>query len=1153
MLKPLRGVFSAALLIVGIAASSVFAWAQVSGTGALSGTVVDASGAVVPDAHVRVINEATAETRNVTTGDNGTYLVPLLPPGNYRVEVQKQGFKPTIQRGVSVIVRETNALTTALEVGTSEQTVTVEASAEQLQTQGAALGRVTGTDMVAGLPLVTRNFTQIIGLNAGIGSDVQDASGLGRGNSTGYGAVGGVPDFSANGAVTQDNSYLMDGADINDIMSTGSFSGGIAIPNPDAILEFKVQTGQYDAATGRNSGANVNVVTKSGTNQFHGNLWEFLRNNDMNANSFFRNKAGAARPLLRQNQYGLTFGGPILKDKLFFFASWQGTRQLNGVNAACSSNVYEPAFTNDRSAAALGSLFAGQRGKFQGTSGPAIAADGSNINPAALALLNLKLPNGQYAIPTPQIITQSAPFATQGFSAFSQPCKFTEDQGMFNVDYVQSGKSKFALRFFIADDTTTQTINTSNAYMTGTPVPGFPILRPITYYNFSLAHTYLFSNNLFNSATFGFHYTPAKATDVENFTYSNVGIAASGYDNIYPVVGVAGSAQLGGSGQGDQNAERTSTVNDTLSYVRGRHLIRVGGDYTFYNWDVVDYHSFGGILAQSWPDLLLGLSAAQNGSSFSNIYTSFDDPGLFGRKFRVHSASAFVQDDIKVTPRFTLNLGLRYELYGQFGDELGRQGIFNWALANPTPPPSGSYNGFVVASNYQGVLPPGVTRSPNTSASEGQGENTWNPRLGFAYRLPGTDRVVLRGGYGGYHQRLVGYAVLQTMLQPPFAQSRLLTGTTNAAATLQNPFGPYPSLPNFPAYSPTTNLNFLNFAPNIRPPFSQTYNFQAQTKLTNSMVLEIGYVGRRGLHLLRNQSYNEAMWASPSNPIRGVTTDTLANLTARLPVEGFSAPGPDYMETEGSSWYNALQVSLSKRVSHGVQFLASYTYARLFATDVNTSNFPGPGGNATGEQNHPGNRYGPDQFVRPHRFVISYVWELPWLRNSKSLAGSLLGGWSLSGATTIQSGERLTLLRSNVNNVYGITADRAEIAPGCTYSQLLTSGAIQSRLTKYFNTACVTTPPIVGSDGIATDFGNSGVGIVTGPGQDNFDMSLGKRFRLGWPNEKANLEFRAEGFNIFNHPQFSNPDNNTSNSTFGYITSVSVNARIMQLALKFNF
>jgi hypothetical protein len=394
---------------------------------------------------------------------------------------------------------------------------------------------------------------------------------------------------------------------------------------------------------------------------------------------------------------------------------------------------------------------------------------------------------------------------------------------------------------------------------------------------------------------------------------------------------------------------------------------------------------------------------------------------------------------------------------------------------------------------------------------------------------------------------------LQSLLNPPFAQLRILTGTTNSAATLQNPFAPYPTFPSFPAYSPTTSLGFLNFAPNIQPPFSQTYDMDVQTQLTKTTLLELAYVGRRGLHLLDNESYNEAFLATPSNPVRGLTTSTLANLPQRVPVEGFSASGPDYMETEGASWYNSAQVTVSQRLNHGLQFQAAYTFARLFATDVQTSNYPGPGGNAVGEQNNPGNRYGPDQFVRPHRLVISYLWNIPWLKDSKTFAGRTLGGWSLSGVTTIQSGERLTLLNNNATNIYGITNDRAQIAPGCTYGQLTTSGSVVSRLTDYFNTACVTTPAIIGSDGIATAFGNIGVGTVTGPGQANFDLSLGKKFAIPRLTEATKLEFRAEAYNIFNHAQFANPDTTTSDSTFGYITGTSVNPRILQLALKLRF
>jgi len=434
--------------------------AQTSGTGAISGIVSDATGGSVADARILVTSQATGEARIVTSNSRGAYVVPALLPGLYEVQVTRDGFKTLSAHNIKVTVTEATPLDLHLEVGQVSERIMVEGSTEQLQTESSTLGHVTTGEQVQDLPLVTRNYTQIVSLNPGVAADVNDAGAIGRGNL----GMGGVP-ISSNGGTQADNNVQMNGVGINDLQSSGYFSGGVGIPNPDTIAEFKVQTGQYDAAYGRNAGANVDVITKGGSNNFHGAAWEFLRNEDLNANTFFRNAAGQPRPVLKQNQFGFDFGGPIKHDKLFFFTSYQGTRQRNGLDVNCSSSATSPPITDDRSATALGQLFAGQRGAIQdalGGVGPAIASDGSNINPVALNLLQMKLPNGQYVIPTPQTVDPSKNFEVQGFSAFSFSCPYSENQFMTNADWQISSKSKLEGRFFFSDSTTTFSIPQAN-------------------------------------------------------------------------------------------------------------------------------------------------------------------------------------------------------------------------------------------------------------------------------------------------------------------------------------------------------------------------------------------------------------------------------------------------------------------------------------------------------------------------------------------------------------------------------------------------------------------------------------------------------------------------------------------------------------------
>jgi hypothetical protein len=386
----------------------------------------------------------------------------------------------------------------------------------------------------------------------------------------------------------------------------------------------------------------------------------------------------------------------------------------------------------------------------------------------------------------------------------------------------------------------------------------------------------------------------------------------------------------------------------------------------------------------------------------------------------------------------------------------------------------------------------------------------------------------------------------------PFSVTRIAVASSNAGATLQNPFAPPPTLPTFPAYSPTTTITSFGDSQEFRPAIVQQYNLNTQTALGKDFLLEVGYVGTRSTHLLLQRSADQALFASPENPIRGVTTNTIANISDRQPILGFAPDSMVQVESTGAAWYNGLNVSLTKRFSKGLQFLASYTYSKTLDTAGAAVNLTAAG-NAivTGDQNDPGARYGNTDYSRPHRFVFSYVYQFPGHENQAGFLGHLLGGWESAGVLTIQAGQWISILDSNPSNVFGISEDRASVVPGCT--RYKTSGSVQNRLTNYFNATCFENPQVIGADGLGTAFGDSGVGIVRGPDQRNFDLAIIKRTKIGLLGEANNLEFRAEMFNSFNTPQFSNPDNSFSSPTFGHILTTSVNPRIVQFALKFNF
>jgi hypothetical protein len=1148
-----------AILAVVLLLSNVYG--QTASTAAVVGKVFDPSGAVIPGAEVHLLSHQTGATDTAVSDATGNFHFLLLPPGTYELQVNKTDFAPLHLPAINVLVTEILRLELHLRLASVAGNVRVSSEAPLIQTDTIALGRVVDHTAVTGLPLVTRNFAQIADLSPGVLTGVSNAGELGAGGTALSQIDKSNDGLFVHGARSYDNNFQMDGISVSDVQGSASASGGIPTLNPDAIQEFKVQTGLYDASYGRYGGANISLVTKSGTDSYHGDVFEFFRNDVLNANDYFLNQTGQQRPPLKQNQFGLDFGGPIIRKKLFFFGSYQGTRQTNALasgqaRTACTVSLSTPPITNDRSAAALGKLFGGMNGALGGV---AINPDGSNINSVALELLNLKLPDGSYLIPTPQTVNSAKPFASQGFSTFSQPCHYEADQFLVNGDYLQSSKSRFSLRSFWMNSSQLITFPGNGLNMAGN-LAGFPSNVSNDFRVISFSHTYTFSSNWLNQARFGYVRTLGNTTAQAPFAWSDLGVTAGrmNQENELVSLNVLGSISFA-SGFPRQFAQNSYVINDDVSHMVGKHTIRAGSSLTRFqdNLAIVGIGSFLQFL--SWPDFLLGLNAEQNGTdTFSNVYASVDDFGLLNREYRAWQGSAYGQDNYRISESLTLTFGLRYERLGQFGDQLGRNSSFDPNNADPNPPPQGSTAGYVVGSNFAGGIPPGVIRASNTFANNAEGQNTLAPRVGFAWQLlPKTSRLVLRGGYGMYYSQPTGQAFFQSVFGAPFSVAHVNEGQANAKATFQAPFPqPFPtpaSFPTFPAYSPSRALTVSTVSPDFRPSLIQEFGLNVQYELWPNLLLEVGYVGTRGTHLLRYRALNQALDASPSHPVRGQTENTLANISQRVPILGIPPTALQEVEAAGNSWYNDLEVSLTKRFSRGLQFLASYTFSKSLDTDGANINGTGAGNTFTrGDQNSPSQRWGRSSFNRPNRLVFSLVYALPSsYRNGFEHA--VFGGWSLAAVGTVQSGDALTILNANSTNVFGISQDRAQLTGSCTKGQIITSGSVQSKLNNYFDHACFTTPPIIGADGVGTGFGNSATGIVNGPAQANLDLSLTRTIPVRWPKEGSSVQFRGEFFNVFNHPQFADPDSNFSSATFGVINSTSVNPRVGQLALKLSF
>lgn len=1103
--------------------------AQSSDTGAIAGRIADPSGALVPNVAVTVVNEETGVTRVVKSNAVGRYRAPLLPPGLYTVRLAAPGFAKASLRSVRVVVTDTTVADLLLQLATTSTKVSVSTTSAYAPAEASALGRMVAGSTITGLPLSNRNFTQILALSPGVVVELPDAGALGRNTQN----------VAANGANTTDNNFEFNGIDANNI-AENSASGygpevGVAVPAPDTIAEFKVQTGLYDAAYGRSSGANVDLVSRAGTNGFHATLWEFFRNDALNANGFFLNQSGQPRPVLKQNQFGFTFGGPVRKDHTFFFLSYQGTVQRNGQSSLSEQSAFLPPLTNDRSAAALGRLFGGQSGALGGA---AIAPDGSNINPAALALLNFKFPNGQYAIPSPQLILPNG----LGESTFSSPAKFREDQMSLNLDHAFSSQNQGAARFFYSKD-----LESSPFGQYGANLPGWGIDESDQNAMLVLSDTYTFSPSLVNVARFGYvRFHGAQASE-NPIPASAVGITTpTGLPQI-PEIDINGLFMIGDHG-GPFFDEATNNFvgKDSLSYLFGGHNLQAGFEAKRTQLNVNSpFVTDGFTFFLSFPDFLLGESGNQNGSGVSNVFSSSASAGSFYKAERYTDLAGYVLDDFKVTPRLSLNAGLRYEFFGPPSDIFGQMPNFDPALADPNPPAAGTNTGLVLASNYHGPLPGGVTKTA--------GSGLWNkdftdfaPRVGFALDLRNRPDLVLRGGYGIYYQRLTGQLALDTIGALPFSISIYSAGASNSNASLQIPFSPpLPPLSSFPIFQPRyadSSLFFPAIARSLRSPYLQEYSLSLEAEPGRNLLWQIGYVGSHGDRLTGCVEFNQAELATPAHPVHGQTTNSIENVAQRVPILGVGG-GSFICQTAFHSNYNSLQTSLTRQFGGGLTFLASYTWAKLL-------NETGGGGPfdlnfITNDQTQPGNGYGPAAFDRTHRFVVSFVEQPPPLRRGPRLAQQALSRWRFSGILVLQSGLPITPVDSTAGTIYGnaVSASRAE----CTGANPASSGSVEGRLNGFFNPAAFAPAPAIG-DG--TGFGNCGTGILRGPAQGNLDLGIQRAFPIAESNK---VEFRAEFFNLFNTPNFGMPVTDFSSPSFGVISSTASNPRIVQLALKYDF
>jgi hypothetical protein len=1155
-----------------VVVSSLNVCAQTASTGALTGTVTDPGGAVVQNAKISLRSYGTDGTLSAITGQDGLYRFSLLPAGEYELTVKAVHFEPAVVRQVLIQITEVTTITTQLAVeGLSEEVVV---KAPLLQTDDVALGSVIDQGTIVTLPLVNRNYTQILGLTAGTNTNVVDATQLGAGSQ----------EIRANGARSGDNNFILNGVDANSdganmTEATPASGGGVAIPAPDTIQEFKVQTSLYDAQYGRGGGANVVVETKSGTATFHGNAYYFGRNEALDANNFFANATEVPRGEFRRNQPGGTLGGPIpwSRKQAFFFVSYQGTRDVNAASLASSlRSLSLPPIPLVRTPASLGAIFGGESGLFGGT---AIARDGSNINPVALNLLNVRNPDGSFLIPSPQIAGSGVNYTAV------LPGRFNEDQFNTNIDQTLSKTDRLSAKFFWSNSDQT-------APFSGANVPGFPALNHFANRNLAIAHTHIFSPRAVNQFRAGFSRITSKSTAEGRLTAQDVGITRAGDLQVrsLPNIQVLGAFQLG-HGENDKNATANNHFNfsDIVSLARGKHNVRLGVEIFRNQFNESPDNTDGSLTFLSFPDFLLGLpggpaSAGGNGTPISNIYTALASATVLHIALRSTAAHLFAVDDWKLSPRFTLNLGVRLEVNGEQYEADGRMSNFDPALYLP-PPPGGFTNtttsGFVLAGNFTGPAPRGFPRG-NSTLLDNPVQVHPEPRIGLAWKPFSSRDIVVRSGYGIYANRLSFYGGATVLgFLPPFQFSKLLIGAANAGSSLQQPFPTLPpasTFPNFigtmlpgPPYTGDSSPLLVGFIDrDFKDATIQHYGLEIQSQY-RSYLFSLAYAGATGTHLAVIRSDNQPALASPTNPVNGFTTNSVSNAAERVPFLGI-APAVFDLRSDATSNYNSLQGTINKRFSHGLQFLAAYTFSKSIdsAGDSLGSSTFGFYGDPTfseqtfNDQNNPRAQRGLSDFDRTHRFVVSYTWELPQAASLRSsLFSKLAEGWAISGVVTLQSGLPFTIYDSAAGTLFGPPTylTTGSLASGATLDQAARTGSVSSRVNEFFNTKLFVPATFIPDGGLiagqfpvsggGTIFGDLGRNILRGPDQRNVDTGLIKRTRLG---EKATIIFRWEFFNLFNHPNFANPASDVSSpATFGKINAMSVNPRIMQYGLKFEF
>jgi len=1152
--------------------------------GSIVGTVTDQSNAAVHGATVTLTNMGTEERHQTLTGAFGGYQFLNLIPGNYKVDVEQVGFKRATREQVEVTVAGAVRADISMQVGDVTQSVEVQASAALLQTENANLSQVVNSRSVEELPVNGRNILNLAALVPGV-----VPQGTTDGNALTGKNVFAAGNYQIGGGIANQSATYYDGVPAN--AGVGNLT--VMVPSPDAISEFRVQTNSNSAEFGRYAGGVVNVTSKSGTNEFHGSAYEFFRNKVLNANTFFANANGTGKPAFTQNQYGLTGGGPVKKDKLFFFAAWEGydsrqgatflaTVPLPAMNTGDFSGyknasgaiipIYDPLTQCGQYSNAACGTGTVQRQPFPGNIIPA-----SRINPVSAKIVAFPMfsPPNQPGQPFTQNINYSKNAASGGNN--------NQENGRF--DYTANDKLRIFGRYSRWSSNNTPFIPFNNGIYGGDPY------SPETYVTteYVLGATYLISPTtiLDVRASYGRWnylriqpYTGINMNQTFGFpTYMDqqLPIIHGGPTTSVPSFSIGNYTAL--AGQPGYNNSLIFSIDDdyvltpTLSKIIGRHTLKFGADWrdlqnNYYQAPGGGTFSFDNLITSQnalspgasgngMASLLLGYGSSGNALSFALPWQSLNYQGYFA------------QDTWQATNKLTVTFGVRWEIPGVYKERYNRAASFNPHELNP------ALNGILV--NGQQVY--GAADFINTSQHPETGLKTehfdlFAPRLGLAYRL--NDKTVIRAAAGIYYlpanlQFNEGpYGNALNQFTNPWLST--LNGEVTPLYPISDPFptGFIPSLGNLPHAQAQALL--VGAAPALQLgttpyPYNEQWNFTLQRQVWGGLAVEAAYAGSHGVHLPRGSwqadalptqylSMGSALNNLVPNPFFGlVQTGALSQPTVK---QGqLLLPFPEYTGVSesggylGNSTYHSLQMKVEKRFSQGGTVLAAYTFSKLIA-DVGSlttwldsgvglaSNTPQNPNNLSAEKSLAG-------FDSRQRLTVAYAVDLPlgkgqrFLQGGNAAAQKFVSGWTVSGGTTFQEGFPIALTATP--NVTGFNLGlRPNVVPGCNPKL---GGSAQSRLTGWFNVSCFTVPA-------AYTLGNESLTdpVLRGPGINNFNFALFKKTPI---TERFRLEFRAEVFNMFNRVQFGFPNTTVTtaaNPTTGYITTQINQPRLIQLALK---